>query len=59
MKKFNEEAYLAEFEVQYLGMSRSNYKFSQRRDRRDYEGNDYYAEEYSEFCFEIYAERIA
>ena len=59
MKKFNEDAYLSEFEVQYLGVSRSSYKFPQHRNCRDYEGTDYYAEEYSEFYIEIYAEHIA
>ncbi len=59
MKKFNEDAYLSEFEVQYLGISRSGYKFPQHCDCRDYEGTNYYAEEYREFYFEIHAAHIA
>ena len=59
MKKFYEEFYVDEYEVNYLAVSNSRYSFRQYRECSSYESGYFYAEECDDFYCNVRIERIA
>lgn len=59
MKKFYEDFYVEEYEVNYLSVSNSRYNFRRYRECSSYESDYFYAEECDDFYCDIRIERIA
>ena len=59
MKKFYEDFYVEEYEVNYLSVSNSCYSYRQYRECSTYESGYFYAEECDDFYCNVRAERIA
>ena len=59
MKKFYEDFYVDEYEVNYLSISNSRYNYRQYRECSTYESAYFYSEECDDFYCNIRAERIA
>ncbi len=59
MKKFYEDFYVEEYEVNYLSVSNSRYEFRQYRECSSYESGYFYGEECDDFYCDFRVERIA
>ena len=59
MKRFYEDYYVDEYEVNYVSISNSRYDYRQYRECSTYESAYFYAEESDEYYCNIRVERLA
>ena len=59
MKKFEEEFFVENYEVNNFSIERTDYHFTRYRECSRYESNSYWMEERSEYYFDLRAVRIA